>query len=211
MKRAVIIINGNLTTIPSLSKLLKKNDLLICADGAAEYTYKQNIIPNVIVGDLDSITNDVKKYYESKQVTFVTYSREKDFTDTELTINYALDYGSEELVICGLLGDRVDHILSNVFYLSKIAQKLPCTILEGNSNLHFSYKDISLTGKVGDEVSLIPFQGDCEGIITKGLYYPLSNETLEYGSTRGISNVFLKTTCTISFKKGNLLIIHNKK
>lgn len=211
MKKAVIVVNGNLSKVPKLKKILHDNDLLICADGAAEHVYKQDIIPHVIIGDLDSIPNNIKKFYESKDVLFQTFSREKDFTDTELAIAYAIDHGSEELVICGLLGDRVDHILANIFYLSKIAQKVPCAILEGDSNLYFSYNDISLKGKIGDEVSLIPFQEDCEGIITKGLYYPLTNETLQYGSTRGLSNVFTESTCSINFKKGNLLIIHNKK
>ena len=211
MKKAVIVVNGNLSKVPKLKKFLHETDLLICADGAAEHVYKQDIIPHVIIGDLDSIPNNIKKFYESKDVLFQTFSQEKDFTDTELAITYALDHGSEELLICGLLGDRVDHILSNVFYLSKIAQKVPCTIIEGCSNLYFSYNNISIEGKIGDEISLIPFQDDCKGITTEGLYYPLKNEVLKYGSTRGISNFFINPSCTISFKSGNLLIIHNKK
>ncbi len=211
MKRACIVINGNLTKLPTLSKLLRTNDMLICADGAAEHVYKQDIIPHVIIGDLDSIPSKVKKFYETKDVLFQTFPQEKDATDTELAITYALDHGSDELLIYGLLGDRMDHILSNVFYLSKIAQKVPCTIIEGCSNLYFSYNNISLEGMIGDEVSLIPFQEDCKGITTTGLYYSLKNEVLKYGSTRGVSNVFVKPICTINFKSGNLLIIHNKK
>jgi thiamine pyrophosphokinase len=68
-----------------------------------------------------------------------------------------------------------------------------------------------LDGKPGDTVSLIPLGGDTEGITTQWLEYPLEDETLYFGSTRGISNVLLDENATVFIKKGLLLciIIHN--
>ncbi|HRN69950.1 MAG TPA: thiamine diphosphokinase [Candidatus Woesebacteria bacterium] len=210
MKKALILINGNLSTVPNLKTLLKTNDLLICADGGAEYAYQQELIPNVIIGDLDSINNNIKLFYKKKKVLWLQFPQEKDLTDTELAIQYALQEKVDEIILCGLLGDRVDHILATIFNLSKIAQKVPCIIMEGNSNLHFVSSSISIQGSKGDEISLIPLNEDCIGVATQGLYYPLKQETLPYGSTRGISNVFIKKNCTITVQKGILLIIHKK-
>lgn len=209
MKKAIILINGNLSKVPQLKKLLKVNNLIICADGGAEYAYKQNILPNIIIGDLDSLSTELKTYYENKRVEFIQYPTQKDMTDAELAINYAMMRNADEIIICGLLGDRLDHILANMFYLAKIAQKRPLVILEGKNSLYFVSSSITIHGKKGDELSLIPLTHECEGVTTQGLQYTLQHEQLSLGTTRGISNVFLNETCSVTLTKGTLLISHN--
>lgn len=207
MRKGYIIINGNLSVVPLLKEKIGINDLLVCADGAAEHIFKQQLIPDVIIGDLDSIPPEIEIFYKKKEVTFIRYPREKDYTDTELAVKYAINNGAEELVICGLLGDRLDHVLANIFYLAKIAQKRPCCILEQNSSLYIIDDLIELKGDVGDELSLIPLR-NCKGVKTTGLYYPLHTENLQLGSTRGISNVFIRNEITVEIMSGTLLVVH---
>lgn len=210
MKRGYVIVNGNLSQIPSLRKKMSPKDLLICADGAAEHAFKQQLIPHVIIGDLDSIPKKTANFYRKKNVEFIHYPREKDYTDGELAIEYAIKKGVTELVICGLLGDRVDHILSNVFYVAQIAKKVPCMFMEGSSNLYIIHNFITLHGSKGDELSLIPLK-DCKGVTTVGLYYPLDKAVLHFGTTRGISNVFLNKRISVSIERGMLCVLHRKQ
>ncbi|HYK08073.1 MAG TPA: thiamine diphosphokinase, partial [Candidatus Eisenbacteria bacterium] len=67
---------------------------------------------------------------------------------------------------------------------------------------------VSLSGKKGDLLSLIPLSPEVTGITTKNLYYPLRNETLYFGLPRGISNVFTEDSAEVSFAKGMLLFVH---
>jgi thiamine pyrophosphokinase len=210
MKTAYIVLNGNLSKGISGFKPSKK-DLVICADGGAVFARKQNIIPHIIIGDCDSIPNETKEYFEKKCVAFLKYPREKDFTDSELAVEYALKNGAQKLVIYGLFGDRIDHMISNIYHLSTIVSKTSCIFIEGNTNMHFIHSSIELTGRKGDELSLIPLKGRVKGVTTWGLYYPLKNEDLIFGTTRGISNVFENKQVKVSIKTGLLLAIYSKK
>lgn len=208
MKKAYILIHGNLSNLPHLQDMIMPSDMVICADGAAEFAFEQNILPDVIIGDLDSISSNVQEYFEKEDTQWKKFPREKDATDAELAIRYALDSDVDELIILGLLGDRVDHMLSNIFHISEIAQDKQCSIIEGNACMYFVKDHIIINGKKGDELSLIPLKGRCGRISTRGLYYPLQQEYLEFGSTRGISNVFSESTIEVRVDQGTLLVIH---
>lgn len=209
MKTTYIVLNGNLSKgIPKLT--IKKSDLIICADGGAVFAKKQNIIPHVIIGDCDSIPPQVRIYFEKKRVEFIKYPREKDFTDSELAIEYALKKGAQKLVIYGLFGDRIDHMLSNIYHLANKSLTLPCIFVEGNTEMQFITSVNILKGKKGDELSLIPLKNDVLGVTTKNLFYPLNNEDLAFGTTRGISNLFSLSAVEVSIKKGLLLAVHRR-
>lgn len=210
MKTAYIILNGNLSKGISNFKP-GKTDLIICADGGAVFARKQDIIPHIIIGDSDSISGKVTLYFEKKNVKFIQYPREKDFTDSELAIDYALKQGASKIVIYGLFGDRIDHMLSNIYHLSNIFIKVPCIFVEGDTEMQFIDSRIILVGKKGDELSLIPLKGTVKGVVTNGLYYPLKNEDLPFGTTRGISNIFNKSVVEVTVKKGILFAIHTRK
>ncbi len=208
MRKAYILIHGNLSKIPELKGKISSKDLLICADGAAEFAYSQGIIPHMIIGDLDSISTQVRSHFEKTTTLWQKFPREKDNTDADLAIQYALDKQVDEIIIFGLFGDRIDHMLSNIFHISEIAQNKPCRMIEGNMDMYIVRDKVILNGKKGDELSLIPLKGDCERITTRGLYYPLQQEDIPFGSTRGISNVFLKEKVEIQIRSGVLLVVH---
>ncbi len=141
---------------------------------------------------------------------------EKDETDLEAAIYAALDFGPEKITIIGGLGGRIDHTLGNLYLLAAprvrgsgvkvniLGENEAIWLLEGGGEL-------LLEGKSGDLLSLIPFQGEAVGIKTHNLYYPLNNETLIPGLTRGISNIFTTSNPAVSLSKGLLLVIHTWK
>ena len=98
-------------------------------------------------------------------------------------------------------------MFANLLYLSTIPAEI--ILIEGHQKLTFVRKGTVLTGKKGYEVSLIPLTSDCEGVSTEGLAYPLKNERLPYGSTRGISNVMLGEKASVTVSGGILICIQS--
>jgi len=212
MKRAAVFVHGRRLKKDRVLEFLKKFDTILCADGGVKHVLAYGLIPYVVVGDQDSITPLVKKQLANKKVTWITHPPEKNFTDSELTINYAIDQEFDEFIIFGVSGTRLDHVLSNILYLSYHTKTLKITIVEDYQTIIVLKRGrIDLTGKKGQQVSLIPLDKEVYGISTRGLKWELKNATLEFGKTIGVSNEFVGEKVTVSVKKGPLLVIHSLK
>lgn len=211
MKRVVIFTNGNLSDVSQAKKIIKKTDYLIAVDGGAKFFKKLKLIPNIVIGDMDSIPPMCKGLI-NQTPTVIKYPRKKDKTDFELAIDYCLKEKFQEIIIFGILGDRIDHMLANIFLIAKIQVNNPSIkikIIEGKKEIFVLNKEIKINGKIGDEISIIPITEKLEGITTDGLYYRLIDETLEFGTTRGVSNVMNKITMKITSSAGVALVEHN--
>lgn len=211
MKRAIVFANGNLSDVFRAKKTITKDDYIIGVDGGTEYVMKAGLVPHVIIGDFDSLPAPVQKKLSKRIITKIGYPRKKDKTDFELAIEFAVKKKYKEVVIFGLLGDRLDHLLANIFFLEKIFQKKhspKIKIIEGNQGAFFVNKEIILHGNPGDIVSIIPLDGRIKNIKLHGLEYRLKDKPLLFGSTRGVSNVMVKKTAKIIVKKGVILVVH---
>jgi len=209
MTRAIIFANGNLSDLSHAKKIINKEDCLIAADGAVKHILKLKLIPKIIIGDLDSTPLSLQK---ELKVQFIKYPRKKDKTDFELAVDYCLENKFQEIIIFGVLGDRIDHLMANIFLLAKIQTENPTIkikVIEGKKEIFILNKEIVINGKIGDEISIIPVGEKLEDILTDGLEYQLDNESLLFGSTRGISNVMNKKLVKIKASAGNAMIEHN--
>lgn len=213
MKRAIIFVNGNLSDLRQAKKIINKNDYLICADGGVKYALKLGLIPQVVVGDFDSISTTLQKELLQKKIELIKHPRKKNETDFELAMQLALKRKSTEIIIFGILGDRINHFLANIFLITKIQTENPSIkikIIEGNKEIFILNKEIFINGQIGDEVSIIPVSGKLDNIVTDGLEYKLDRESIFFGSTRGISNVLNKTYARITASEGIAVVEHNK-
>jgi thiamine pyrophosphokinase len=217
MKRAVIFVNGNLTNATRVKKIVTKEDCLIAADGGVKQILELGLIPRIVIGDFDStplplqkkLTKMCRDQKSLLPTSLIKYPVKKDKTDFELAIDYCLEKKFKEIIICGILGDRIDHFIGNILLLVKVQQEnktLKIKIIEGNQEVFIVNKEIVINGQIKEEVSIIPIT-KLKGIITKGLEYKLNNEIIPFGSTRGISNVFNKTTAKVRISDGIGLII----
>jgi len=206
-KRAVIMAGGITGERKFFSKFFSKDDYIICADGGLKNAEYLGVTPDLIVGDMDSYAGNIDKF----SCKVLSFPREKDKTDTELAIEVARDISPDEIIITGALGRRFDHALGNVHLLYKgFTTGIPVVIIDSYQRIDLVWKDLYIdSGSVGDVVSLIPFSGEVTGIVTCGLKYPLKNDTLYAGETRGISNEILHIPCSIKVKSGLLLVIRN--
>jgi thiamine pyrophosphokinase len=135
------------------------------------------------------------------------YPSAKDETDLELAL--AMTRGADEITILGALGGRFDQMIANTFLLIKPARRqIPARIAGTNFDAWIATQQATITGKIGEMVSLIPLTERVEGIVTRGLQYPLQNETLYLGSSRGVSNVLIAEHAEIVFDQGMVLVVH---
>jgi len=207
-RRAVIISNGRMKNKKFYQKFIKKTDYIVCVDGGSNHAKKLNIVPDVIVGDLDSLDEPTQHFFLKKCVEIIRYNRDKDKTDMQIAMEHVINLGFKDVLILCVFGDRLDHVLANVFLLQMLTER------GINSKIIDEYNEIFLIkffgeihGKVGDIVSLIPLTQEVTNIKTKGLKFELNGEKLKFYDTLGISNILTKNIATVKFEKGNLLII----
>ena len=211
MKRAIIFYNGDLSNIETAKKYIKSTDYIICADGGTKYALALGLQPNIILGDFDSLAPELQESLQGRQIEWITYDKEKDETDSELALQHAIKKGYKTILLFGILGSRIDHMLTNIFALAYLFKNgIDTTIIEGNKEIRVTDKSLTLYGQEGDLLSLIPLKGTVKKVKTKNLQYPLHHEDLLFGYSRGISNVFTTSTAEVSIESGLLLVIHER-
>jgi thiamine pyrophosphokinase len=214
MKRAIIFANGRMEKPLEILSILGTSDLLIAADGGTHNCETLGVKPGVIIGDLDSLDPNEVTTYRDAGVEVIKYPTDKDESDLELSLIYTLAHRFSEVIIIGGLGERWDMTMINILLMAHPKfSGLNIRLLDGTQELLLLKpgKTAELYGKPGDTLSLIPLTGDASGIITHGLKFPLNNETLLFGESRGVSNVFTAECAQIAFNLGLILCIINRE
>jgi len=197
--RVIIIAGGSFA--PCIE--IYENDYVICADGGYDSAKKYKIQVNLVMGDMDSVTEDTNEIAEK-----IEFPVRKDYTDSELAVRKAISMNPEEIVLLGFTGTRLDHSVANIFLLKLIHESGIAAYIADSYNRVYYYKDMfEIKNFCGSTVSLIPLTAEISGITTKGLDYPLNNETLLFGQTRGISNVVVSDYAEYKSKSGEGLLI----
>ena len=208
--RTIIIANGDPPTHDDITRWLRPGDLLLCADGGARAALRFGLQPQRVIGDFDSLTDGELRALEQGGATLERHPTHKDETDLELALLYAANLPSDEIVVLGALGGRLDQTIANVLLLAMPALSRTRVLIAAGNEQTFLLRPgalLELCGEPGDVVSLIPFGGDAHGIITDGLEYPLRDESLLFGPARGVSNTMLGKRATIRFSVGLLLCV----
>lgn len=205
--RAVIVANGVPGgAIPDLFP----EDILIAVDGGWRYCRKLNLRPHILIGDLDSLTPDEVDAAARTGIPVRRYPPRKDETDLELALSAARNAGADDIVIIAALGGRWDMTVANILLLAApLLDGCRVRILEGPHEMELirSGETRRFEARPGDLLSLIPLKGDACDVRVSGLEYPLKGETLFFGATRGISNVFTGPYASVFLGEGLLLCV----
>lgn len=178
---------------------------LVCADGAAKTCLQYGLQPEAIVGDLDSLDLEVRNQFSASRILDVS---DQETTDGEKAVHHCLQSGFNRLILLGALGKRADHALYNIGLLKRFQHPaVSIVIWTAEDEIRLISQTTVLTGSPGDRISLLPVFGRVEGVITEGLRYPLTGQSLEFGRFCSISNEFSAGTARIQFKEGDLLVI----
>jgi len=218
LKRAVIFANGELADQEAARTVIQADDLLIAVDGGVKHCRALGLRPHALIGDLDSVSPDDVAALEATGTRLLRYPARKNETDLELALDYAIAQNATDILILGGLGGHWDQTLANLLLPFRAPsggsgdppRAWPGIRLRDGNQEIIALRGpaaIHIGGGPGDIVSLIPIGGDAHGVRTAGLEYPLYDETLTFGATRGISNVLAESQATVSFVGGFLICV----
>jgi thiamine pyrophosphokinase len=209
--KALIACSGEIKDYSYYKKYIHDVNYTIGVDGGAHHLLKLGIIPDVLLGDFDSISKKDFDYFEQMGVNIVKYPAEKDLTDSELAVETAIEKGCDTVVLIGCTGSRLDHTLANVQILKKMLDNGVKGIIVNENNEIMLMKDHLIIEREDDtRISLLPLTDKVTGITLKGFYYPLEDFTLELGSARCVSNEFSEDIAEISITGGLLLVLKSR-
>lgn len=212
MANKCLIISGGCLQ-PSLyyKQLAKSAEYIICADGGARYAKSLGVIPDLVVGDFDTLNEMEINELSQAGVKMIRYPKDKDFTDTHLAVIEAIKRGFIEIEIIAALGGRLDHTIANIMLLClPEAKEVNIRIAEEDQDVFLIVDQKQLQGNAGETISLFPLSNRVKGINTKGLKYPLEQGELKMGLPIGVSNEFLENKAEIEIEEGLLLVVKNK-
>lgn len=184
------------------------DDIIIAADAGMNYCKRDNIVPDIIVGDFDSLG----LVPDAENV--ITLPVEKDDTDTSFAVKYAMEKGYKKFVIFGGTGGRrQDHTFANIALLSYISKNGGIGFLVSGDTTITAITDakLSFPASLEGDISVFSFDTVSEGVTETGLYYNFNNAIVENSVVTGVSNSFTGKESSVSVRKGTLIIYFSGK
>jgi thiamine pyrophosphokinase len=207
--KCIILANGKPPRKSTIQFLQKKGySRLICADGGANSARKMNLLPDYIIGDLDSITPATLTHFQDK-AEIIKISRQND-TDTEKCIKTAVRKKLYNIVLTGVTGDRLDHTFCNLGIVLKFFKSAHLRIIAENSLLAPYTGTISIKTHPGETISLYGMDRRTK-IKSRGLYYPLNNIPLPFGEQESTSNIASGAQVDLKITGGIIFVIRDLK
>jgi thiamine pyrophosphokinase len=216
MKKQTIIICGGVIEEDFVLKVIgeAQSSYIIAVDKGLEFLHKHNIEPSMIVGDFDSVREDIISQYKNKSSTVISqHESRKDSSDTELAIELAISMKHEDLLILGATGNRLDHFLANVQSLKMALDAgVRSVILDSKNRIRLLNGDFNLkkAHSFGTYFSLFPLGEAVENISLEGAKYPLKNEDVTPWNSRCISNEIVGEELRITFDEGIVILMETR-
>ncbi|PKN06244.1 MAG: thiamine diphosphokinase [Deltaproteobacteria bacterium HGW-Deltaproteobacteria-7] len=210
----VIVSGGRLGDMNFFRTKVEQTDnrLLICCDGGARHLTVASIIPDVLVGDMDSLDPEQLTRFERLGVNIIRYPVNKDFTDTALALDYAMSLQPEAIDIWGAQGGRIDHALANLFLLLRGKEAgIKTRLLDEYCEMFIADSEVAFADLTGCLVSLIALSPEVKGVTLQGFLYPLNEATLSMSESRGVSNIIQAEQACIRVRSGHLLVIRYRQ
>ncbi|MCL2865767.1 MAG: thiamine diphosphokinase [Lachnospiraceae bacterium] len=222
MKKKIVIVAGGMLEETFVLAMLHDPavDCIVAVDRGLNFLYAHGIVPDVVVGDFDSVCTKVISYYKGfSQIVFHPCDPIKDASDTEIAINLCIrsmtadEILEKQICILGATGKRLDHFWANVQVL-KIAldEGVDCRILDAHNQIRLLAGTTVLRKEetFGKYFSVFPLGKEVEQFYISGAKYPLVNHCLSAYSSRCTSNEFLEPIVEISFPAGVVILMETK-
>jgi len=202
--QTTIFLNGKMPRERIIRVYEGHKRFLIAADGGANYLKKKNILPDIIIGDLDSISKSALNYFQTKKVK-IEKIEEQDTTDFEKCLKFCIRKKLNDIVVLGATGIRPDQTLNNFSVLKRYSDRLRIKLVEDEFEIFFIKRKIKFRYKPNQTVSFLGLP-KADNVSTKGLEYLLSNEDLEFGVREGTLNKSVSDSVSISYGSGSILL-----
>jgi thiamine pyrophosphokinase len=204
----VVVVAGGDPPSPRVRPLLPAGALVVAADSGVDHAHALGLVVDVAVGDFDSVSAAGLAAARAAGARIEGHPAAKDATDLELSLAAARALGAERVLVVGGGAGRLDHLLANALVLAAPDfADLEIEALLGAARVTVIRGRRALLGSPGALLTLLPVHGPARGISTEGLRYPLADEHLPEGSTRGVSNLFVDHRATVTVTAGTLLAV----
>lgn len=206
----VVFVGGDSVTpfVERLQRVVNPEAWAIAADSGLHTAHALGAAVQLVVGDFDSVDTELLATHVANGGAIDRHPVDKDRTDLEIALDHAFAATPRRITVIGGAGGRLDHLVANIAQLARpdlddvevVAYLPPATV-------YVVTRQVTITGTIGETVSLLAVHGDAHGVSTTGLAFPLDNEDLAAASSRGISNRLSEPHATVTVRAGRLLII----
>jgi thiamine pyrophosphokinase len=212
-RRALIVLGGNDISAGSDiaaggAAVIPAHDVVIAADSGVDQAHRLGVRVDLAIGDFDSVSADGLERAERQGAQIQRHPVAKSATDFELALQAALELGVCEAAVIGGGGGRLDHLLANALVMASPSyQAIDLVAYDAGARLHVVRRLCQLHGEPGETVTLLAVNGPATGVTTSGLLYPLTDDRLDPGSSRGVSNQLTAAEAEVRVGSGVLLAI----
>lgn len=208
-----ILVSGGPKPAPQLLKNLRAQlatARCLCADAGADLCRAAGVVPDGLIGDMDSLSPATRAWLEEKRVPEVVYPAEKNDTDQALATLALFEDGAEEVIVVGGLGGRMDHALANMTQLVACGRAGKSLVFWDDTNrVRYVGEGAHHLNHTDGYISIVPFSDDGMTLSIEGLYYPLDHFTVPFGETRLVSNIFADAPeAIITIHHGDGVLVH---
>ena len=208
--RAAIFLNGAPDSERLIQAVAERADFVMAADGGARFALAAGIVPHLIVGDMDSLGEDLAQEIERRGAELERHPVRKDKMDGHLAVLAARERGATAAEFVCAAGERVGAVfaLPHILLAAERLGLRSSVVADWGRMFVVETGSRTLEGKAGDSISVFPLAGQATGLTLEGMGYPLTNATLEPGDTLGFHNELVEQEGTVSVQSGTLLIVH---
>ena len=198
--KTVILANGQYPMHPTPVRYLDEADLIVCCDGAAEKLIAHGREPGIITGDLDSVSPELKRKYNS----ILVIDADQETNDLTKAVRWCISQGIKDVTILGATGLREDHTLGNISLLADYNRDMKAIMLTDTGSFRVFDSTVTIDSFPGQQLSLFSIDPDL-AVTSSGLRYPLQELRLT-SWWRGTLNEALSDSFTLIFEGGNLIV-----
>lgn len=205
--KALIVCAGDEPSKELFFSECEKADFKIAVDGGSRVFYKHNLLPDLMLGDMDSLEESIVKFFISKDVNIKKYKPEKDLTDTAIAVEYIIKEKYNQAVLLGCTGSRFDHQMANILLLKMMLKNRVQAIIKDNRNDIFLIHKKKNIFKSRKYISFFALNEDVKGLTLEGFKYPLSEYDLLRQDILCTSNEIIEDCGKVKCKQGEILCI----
>lgn len=207
--RAAIFLNGSPDSSGLIQHVVRRADLVVAADGGARYALNAGVVPDLVIGDMDSLGEELVREVEKRGASLERYPLRKDKMDGHLAVLAARKRGASAADFLCAMGGRLGALFA-VPHILLAAERIglrSTVVADWGRMFVIEAGSRAVEGDPQDSVSIFPLSGPAAGVTLEGLEYPLENATLEPGDTLGFHNELIGNEARVSVGEGALLVV----
>lgn len=177
---AVLVLNAPFRWTEALTRVVLDAPRCLACDGGANALASIGVRPDTVIGDLDSIAPETRRWVGEDRLVHVTDQETTDFEK-------ALAWTSEPLIVLGALGGRLDHTVANLGALAREGRGLDLILLSETERVFATNRPLECPARPGETWSFWTFDPGVR-LTLDGVRWPVDDAPLHVGRRPSISN-----------------------